>query len=267
MARISKLAAQQAAHKFFTERLLTLEPFTQDDVARATGWSTGTLSTYWSKQFRGFLEPLHDGRFRVKENFRSHLDWKRFRVLVTQVTSIGAEYKSSVFENVIVYEFYMPLAHEQALRTTLDSLFYTDAVLPRLKRIGLNELEKRFERSAIESDDDFYSQVLDYVNCKFVGYSIYHVDGRFRGFPLSSREEALHRHRSGGQYLVDETTAIARFIFPCNETDPDRVRFLFQELFINAITPLVGGEDEIWIVETGMRNCVHVWKPSVGNQS
>jgi hypothetical protein len=39
------------------------------------------------------------------------------------------------------------------------------------------------------------------------------------------------------------------------------VRFLFQELFINSITQAVDGEDEIWAVESGVNNIVHVWKP------
>lgn len=41
---------------------------------------------------------------------------------------------------MVVYELYMPLTHESALRMTLDSLFYKDAILPRLRRIGIEVL-------------------------------------------------------------------------------------------------------------------------------
>ena len=44
---------QRAAHKFFTERLRTLQPFTKEDLQQVTGWSPSALDTYWSKQFRG----------------------------------------------------------------------------------------------------------------------------------------------------------------------------------------------------------------------
>lgn len=67
---------------------------------------------------------------------------------------------------------------------------------------------------------------------------------------------------AGRRYLVDETTAVTRFVFPCNQDEGDKVRFLFKELFINPITEQVSGEDEIWVVESGTRNKVHVWKPA-----
>jgi hypothetical protein len=94
-----------------------------------------------------------------------------------------------------------------------------------------------------------------------VGYSIYHVDGRFRADKLSTQQEAVELLKMGQRYLVDETTAVTRFIFPCkDDEEAERVRFLFKELFITAITQLISGEDEIWVVESGIHNRVHVWK-------
>lgn len=118
--------SQRAAHRFFSERLQNLEPFTKEDLGAATGWSKSALNTYWSKQFKGLLESVDGTRFRVREQFRPFLDWKRFRTLVTQVKTVSADYEPTVFENIIVHEFYMPLAHENALRVTLDSLFFKD---------------------------------------------------------------------------------------------------------------------------------------------
>ena len=99
-----------------------------------------------------------------------------------------------------------------------------------------------------------------FVEGKFGGYSIYHVDGRFRAAKLSTQDEAADINKTS-RYLIDETTAVTRFIFPCKQGEPDKVRFLFKELFINAITDQVSGEDEIWVVESGIRNQVNIWKP------
>lgn len=54
---------------------------------------------------------------------------------------------------------------------------------------------------------------------------------------------------------------MVRFIFPVKDDEPEQVRFLFEGLFLNATTEQVSGEDEIWVVESGMRNRVSIWKP------
>src|SRR6185436_12578650 len=112
-----------------------------------------------------------------------------------------------------------------------------------------------------DSDESFFERVCKFVETKFGGYSIYHVDGRFRAGKLLTHQDAAEIERRGQRYLVDETTAVTRFIFPCKEDEPAKVRFLFKELFINAITDQVSGEDEIWVVESGMETHVHIWKP------
>jgi hypothetical protein len=255
------LSTQRTAHRFFSERFQTLQAFTKDELRTATGWAPATLDAYWSKQFKGFIERV-GARYRLKGNFRPFLDWRRFRNLVTQVKVVATDYEPTVFHNIIVYEFYMPLAHEAALRITLDSLFYKDAIEPRLRRIGLVKLQAPdlFPAVANEADDAFYARVLKFVEDKFGGYSIYHVDGRFRASKLSTHQEAVELHKTGQRYLVDETTAVTRFIFPTATGEADKVRFLFKELFMTAITQLVNGEDEIWVVESGIRSQVHVWK-------
>jgi hypothetical protein len=257
------LTTQRVAHRFFLERFQTLQVFTKAELMTATSWSESSLTTYWSKQFKGFVEEVSGG-YRLKENFRPYLDWKRFRALVTQVKVVSSDYEPTVYDNIIVYEFYMPLAHEAALRSTLDSLFYKDAIVPRLHRIGRSRLQiaSLFPPVTGESDDAFFARVLSFFESKFGGYSIYHVDGRFRADKLSTQADAVELLKMGQRYLVDETTAVTRFIFPCKDVaEADKVRFLFKELFITAITQLVSGEDEIWVVESGMSNRVHVWKP------
>ena len=90
-------------------------------------------------------------------------------------------YAPTTFDQVVVLEFYMPLTQESALRRTLDSLFYTDVIVPRLRRIGAERLQ------AVFGDGDETSLVdraTRFIDQKFRGYSIYRVDGRFRSGPV-----------------------------------------------------------------------------------
>lgn len=57
---------------------------------------------------------------------------------------------------------------------------------------------------------------------------------------------------------------MVRFIFPVKDDEPEQVRFLFEGHFLSVITEQVSGEDEIWVVESGMRNRVSIWKPKNG---
>lgn len=256
---------QRAVHRFFTERLRTLQPFTKDELLEETGWTARSLETYWPKQFKGLVEDLGNGRYRMRERFRLYAPWKKFQQLVTQVRTVPPTYAPTVYEHAVVYEFYLPLAHEAALRLTLDSMFYSDALLPRLNRIGTAELGKVFDRPAGQGDQDFLASVLVFIDKKIGGYSIYHVDGRFRAGKLRTQDEALEVQKAGHRYLVDETTAVVRFVFPVTgEPEAARVQLLFEGLFMNAITEQVSGEDEIWVVESGTRSRVSVWKPTNG---
>jgi hypothetical protein len=52
--------------------------------------------------------------------------------------------------------------------------------------------------------------------------------------------------------LVDETTAVVRFIFPHEdgkEEHHEKLDRLFQILFVKAITESTPDEDEIWLLE------------------
>ncbi|HEY5164234.1 MAG TPA: hypothetical protein VII81_14590, partial [Terriglobales bacterium] len=62
------------------------------------------------------------------------------------------------------------------------------------------------------------------------------------------------------RYIVDETTAVTRFIFPCtDEAEADRIRWFFNVLFARSILELVG-EDEVWMIESGMQSRLYVWR-------
>jgi len=253
---------QRKARRFLNERLQSQETFTKQEFQHFTGWNNpGTFRTYWSKQIKPFVVKVQGGQFRVSESYRPYTTWKRFQRHVTQVRPVAADYQKTEYERVIVYEFFMPLTNEAALKSTLDALFFKDNVVPKLKAIGLEQLATKIPRNDGEEDHAYLGRLCVWIAKHFGGYSIYHVDGRFLGGAMLSREEAAAREQTGQRYLVDETTAVTRFIFPC-ETDEEAelVRYFFNQLFVQTIIQLINAEDQIWMVESGMRNSVHIWR-------
>ena len=254
------LENQRRAFEFFLEHFDSQEPFSKDDLAEVTIWSPSALNTYWSKQFRPFLKDAPFGRSRVSEAFRLFSNWERFREHVTQVRYGATDYESKEYDSVMIFEFFMPLTNETALRGTLDSLFYKDTILWKLKGMELSELHEQVEPLTGESADDYLDRLCIWIAKRFIGYSISHVAGRFRGEKLSTRLEAAEIEKRR-RYLIDETTAITRFIFPCEDAeDAARLRWFFDTLFVQSIKEVVSGEDEIWMIESGMRNRLHIWK-------
>ena len=259
-----KLEGQRRAFSFLTSRLQSQESFTKEEFKRATGWTEGTtFETYWQKQFKSFVEPIGKGRYHVIETFRPFMTWTKFRQHVTQVRRVVTDYSPVVFDYVLIYEFYMPLTNEAHLRTTLDSLFFRDTILARLTTIGIESLRAQFQIRDGETEDQYFQKILNFIEQSFVGYSISHVNGRFRADQLLTQDQVAQIQKTGRRYLIDETTAIAKFIFPCRDnTEADKIRYLFEKLFVRSIIQLVNGEDEIWMVESGSRNRVHIWRVS-----
>jgi len=253
---------QRKARKFLNEHLQSQAQFTRQQLQQFAGWTKRkTFDTYWSKQIKPFVVDVGNGQYRVSEAFRPYMPWKRFQRHFTQVRPVAADYQKTEYERVIIYEFFMPLTNEGALRSTLDALFFKDNVIPKLNAIGVETLKTRIPRIDSEGSDAYLDRLCVWIGNHFGGYSIYHVDGRFLGGSMLSREEAAAREQTGQRYLVDETTAVTRFIFPC-ETDDEAelVRYFFNELFVQTIIQLINAEDQIWMVESGMRNTVHIWR-------
>jgi hypothetical protein len=266
---MGKVDAQRAAFKFLRRHLLAGESFVLRDFLQETGWTKpGTYRTYLQKQYRGLIENLEggsfrinlNGRYRVTEAFRKFLDWRKFRQHVTQNRAVGADYTTSCSQ-VLIYDFLMPLTHETGLRITLDALFYKETIVAKLKFIDKEELGNHFERSSELSDEGYLAQVLLFIEKNFVGYSIYHVDGRFRSPGILGFDEIATLLKKGGRYLIDETTAVTRFIFPWNDDKQfEAIRFLFHQLFVRSMIDIVEGEQEIWMIESGPERVVHRWK-------
>jgi hypothetical protein len=161
----------------------------------------------------------------------------------------------------------MPLTHETSLRTTLDALFFKETLLAKLRTINDSELGTHFSRHLAEPDDDYFERLLNFIESRFVGYSIYHVDGRFRSVGILDYDEVAALNKRARRYLIDETTAVTRFIFPYEtEEEVKTIRFLFQQLFVKSMIQLVEGEGQIWMLENGPERLVHIWRAPADNE-
>lgn len=266
---MGKTSTQRAAHTFLLEHFLSGETFTLNEFRTATGWAKpGTLNTYLRKQYKGFIEnisggPLisETGSYRVTESFRKFVDWRKFRQHVTQVRIIPTSH-AQVLSKVLIYEFLMPLTHETELRVTLDTLFFKDTILRKLKGIRPTELETHFARLSGQSDEDYLNRIMAFIGEHFVGYSISHVDGRFRAVSIRDYDEVAALLKTGQRYLIDETTAITRFIFPYDGDQQLRtLQFLFHELFVKSMIEAAEDEQQVWMLESGSQEQrVHIWR-------
>jgi hypothetical protein len=266
---MAKTSTQRAAHTFLLSHFLSGDRFTLDEFRRATGWEKpGTLNTYLRKQYKGFIENTSGGSltsetdsFRVTENFRKFVDWRKFRQHVTQVRIIPTSHAKER-SKVLIYEFLMPLTHETELRVTLDTLFFKDTILRKLKGILPLELQSHFARAARQTDDAYLDGIVDFIAQHFVGYSISHVDGRFRAVGIRDYDEVAALLKTGQRYLIDETTAVTRFIFPYTSDEQLRtLQFLFHELFVKSMIEAAEDEQQVWMLESGSDlQRVHIWR-------
>ena len=264
--------------------------FAVDDLAEAAVWARSTAISYLSKQLKGLVEPIGGGRYRVRLELR-RLTFDNYLALADQRRRVYQSYDRDEYASVVTYEFLLPLTHEEALRTALDDIFYSDTIARLIRESGIEPYEDWFPRGAHESDDDYMERLVAHAGGRFGGYSISHVSGRFRTLELESRAGAAALFEQDRKYLVDESTASVRFIIPIGAKQPVRpndgaqltlpvldevprldlsaddevafVKYLFFSLFVEALIRNVTGEDEIWLIEespSGRR--LHVWKPA-----
>ena len=68
---MGKYDTQLAAHAFLLEHLQSQEPFTIAEFIEATGWDKpGTFKTYLRKQYKGLIENLEGGPFKISDTSR-----------------------------------------------------------------------------------------------------------------------------------------------------------------------------------------------------
>jgi hypothetical protein len=274
-------------HEFLVDHFRSQKPFKQEDLFAVTTWTGQSPKTYWSKQIRQFVAELGNDKYRVTQAFRRVVSWDRFHRHASQMRSMVSEYTSLTYENVLIYEFFMPLTNEEHLRSSLDALFYKETIRQRLLSVEVDKLRVHFPKQDNEDLEGYLGRTAEWISTKFGGYSISHVSGRFKAGALSTFAEAALMQADGGRYLIDETTAIVRFIFPCGKPferkpplspshfedvgseaaqdagaadDASNIRWFFGVLFVQSIVEVVNGEAEIWMVESGMRHRLHIWR-------
>ena len=263
------------AWEFLRNRAQNGETFTIDDLSRASGWTLGNTKTNLSKRL-GELVRKEGEQFHVRPEVL-RVQYEEFADLFGQKRSLFAEYARNLTRSVLVYEFFMPLAHEGLLREALDNLFYRDPVEQRIREIGQDRIREELNLPDTLSDSEVEQYVIQFIQDTIGGYSLSLVSGRFRIGSISTWEDVASRSFTSGRYLVDETTAVVRFILPVDihETPIQRdmfeptpidagqaaaqVRWLFLSFFAEAIVSGVNKEDEIWLLESGMESALYRW--------
>lgn len=240
-----------------------------EDIQKVTGWTESTfIGTYYSKMYREFMEKCPGG-YKVYSHF-ARISPEEFLSHVTQSRRFFGKYNKVAYSRTIIYEFLLPLTKEDKLRRSLDELFYKDTLEQRYSEIEVKTLERVIPRNQGETESSYREKVLRLISDYIGGYSISHVNGRYRAGELSTQQAAVAAQEiQGARYIQDETTASVRFIIPCPssrkridylssatedaeawEQDLKVVRTLFFEFFVEAIIKTIRGEDEIWLLET-----------------
>jgi hypothetical protein len=268
-----KLHHIELAYDFLSERVG--KNFTIKEFATAADWKLSSVTTTISKKLSGLVSTVDTGIYSVLPDFLT-LTKREFTDLLGQSRRLFSDYDRSAYDSVVVFEFLLPLTQQDHLRTALDTLFYEDTLRARIAVIGLPALAPIVPRLQGETDAAYTTRIVQLIGSLFGGYSIGHVAGRFRAAPLTTRENAWN-HR----YLVDEATAVVRFICLLKSTkmevpvtifapvspaqcvataaEAGMVRGLFFAVFVEAIIKRIPNEDEIWLLESGVESHLYVW--------
>lgn len=274
---MAKQDRQIKFYEFLRKAASSGQVFTEDDVGKATGWKGTTPRTNLGKQVKDYTDRSR-GRYTVKRQFLD-VTLDEFLSLVSQKEPAVPTYTRASYDYIVTYEFLLPLTKEDKLRRALDDLFYRDTLESRLDLIDLSTVQTYMPKHKGERKKQYIGRVCDEVARMFGGYSITHVGGRFRTPEMLTQKEAI-----GKRYIIDETTAVVRFIVPCEcsrfvhkeefdasyslQVDSDdlqaemvKIRTLFFQIFVESVVHRVLEEDEIWLLETaGDRNRLFKWE-------
>jgi hypothetical protein len=283
---MKKHERQEAAYEFLRARGANGE-FKLAELTKATGWATQTAETHIGKHYRDWVVSLGGGKFKVLPEFQ-RITNEQFLKHCSQIKRVFTDYTVSQYSALSVFEFLLPMSRETQLRSTLDGLFYEDTLSQRFDELGEHRMEKMFPREHNETVETYRARLLSQVSDWFGGYSISLVNGRFRAASLRTRREAVeHQAETGRPYLIDETTAIVRFIVPIPTSklkegfsgtldlsqsagavtvEAQRIRALFFAIFVEAVIRIVNGEDVIWLLEDSpLGKVLHTWEYEGGH--
>jgi hypothetical protein len=285
------LSLNERRFQFFRTHFLNIEPFSKQDLIDFV--DDPNMDTYYSKYYKQLIEssPNDPNLHFVSSRFRRFNTLEKLTRYFSQVTRIKGQYQEEFYKEVLVFDFFLPFNNESDLRAVLDDLFYKDTIKVMIARMDQNEILKAFPKEKEENDDIYYENLYKWISQKFCGYSIGTVSGRFISTELKTFSEVSELLSKGQHYLIDETTAIVKFIFPIGrvvQTDEvkydyalnepkqtqiideeskklkleiSRIRFFFKNLFVKAILELVNGEDEIWMIESGFtKSKLYIWR-------
>ncbi|MHA1491775.1 MAG: hypothetical protein ACTSRI_19235 [Promethearchaeota archaeon] len=264
--------------------------FTKEEFKEFANYpNPDNFDTYFSKKLKHLIEKATDdeNRYIVAGVFKKYSRWEKFRQYFSQSSKIKADYIEEFYKNLMIFEFFMPLTNERDLRSSLDEMFYKDTVKLAIIRILQSDLNKAFPKNEEETEEPYKERICEWISERFEGYSIGSVRGRFKVNNLKTFLDVACDQTKGLDYLIDESTAIVRFIFHVgnpikneisynidqfqenlddlndqNEInlEANKIRYIFKNLFVRNILDLVNGEDEIWMLESGIRNCLYIWK-------
>lgn len=266
------------AFEFLIERAQERKSFSVEQFSTETGWSIPETRERIINRLSDLIYQEGERFFAKPEILRVRFD--DFKELLDQKKRLFSDYVLEISSSILIYEFFMPLTREDRLREALDNLFYRDTIEQRIQEIGISRIRAGLKLSPDYSEDKIRDMVFDFIESTISGYSIYLVNGRYRADVLASREEAVSRPFASGPYIVEETTAIVRFILPV-ETDAGKfehgkilepasavsgtqkraelLSWLFLNFFAEALIRVVQKEDEIWLLESGMRSAFYRW--------
>jgi hypothetical protein len=266
------------AFGFLSKHAQSGKPFTLPELIAASGWTPGNTKTNLSKRLKDLVVKKNGAYYVRPEIFRVRLN--EFHDLFRQKHQLFTDYILKISHKVLVYEFFMPLSREDRLREALDNLFYEDTIKQRVREIGVAEIKRGLQLPKKVSGAQVNKLVIKLINDNIGGYSLHLVSGRFRAGELTTRKNVVERPFSAGPYLVDETTAVVRFILPVGKEQGSstqlsflepteeakdaeeiaaQMHWLFLSFFANAVTRVVRKEDEIWLLESGMKNALYRW--------
>lgn len=281
------------AHQFLLERKRDGRAFSKEEFQRVVN-SDAMFDRHWLSGFFPLLARIEAGgseRFAVGAAFGGCMGKEDFEMRILGMQSATMHYSMATHGAVVNYEFFMPVTHEKSLTEALDNLFFKDTIMDRINALGLEELQCQFPKTQGESDNNYLERLCEWFGDKFGGYSMSKVKGRFRMMPLKARAAAIaDALQLREPYLADEETIVVRFIFKCGESktwechgydrgiderpsaeaefqitqDAHWVQYFFWKFFVESIIKSVNGEAEIWLVESGMRHCLHIWKRTAG---
>jgi hypothetical protein len=266
------------AFDFLIEHAQGRKSFSVEQFSAETEWSIAETQKNISNRLSDLIFTEGKKYFAKPEILRVRLD--DFKELLHQKKRLFTDYVLEVSSSILIYEFFMPLSREDRLREALDNLFYRDTIEQRIQEISISRIRNGLKLSSDYSENKIRRLVFDFMESTIGGYSIYMVNGRYRADALASREEVIARPFGYGPYIVDETTAIVRFILPV-ETDAGKYEYgkilepasmaigtkkraelmswLFLNFFAEALIRVVQKEDEIWLLESGMRSAFYKW--------